>query len=563
MPSIREMILSESYADFILPYTSDFLTLYEDQGAQILNIYNGLVHYLLPANGYVSILNNFEYNWIPKIFTTLDTVSLEASGIIQAQNQPNLNLKGNDIIIGFIDTGIDYTHPAFRGSDGSSRIFGIWDQTVQEGTPPPGLYYGSEYTNEMINTALQSDSPLSVVPSQDSDGHGTFLASVAAGSENPEEDFIGAAPESMIAMVKLKEAKNYLKELFFITGSGPSFQESDIILGINYLYSLATRLNRDLVICLALGSFQGSHMGMSALTTTLSTLDTFRNVHVAAAAGNEAGKAHHFHGITTPQTCPIDVEILVPPDTAGFTVELWGRFPETYSVGFQSPSGEIVQRIPPRIQYTQTLNFVLEPTEIYIFSDSLHTLSQSQLIFMRFALPSAGVWKIRVYCSSNSSSEFHVWLPITNLSEPDITFLQPSPDSTLTIPAPSPAVITSGAYNAFNNSIYLNSSRGFAVSGQIKPDIVAPGVDLLGAAPGGRYTRKTGTSVAAAITAGAVAQITQWGNQKNPPQNYTSTEIKNLLIRGATRAPNRTYPDREWGYGALGVYQIFTSFTLL
>ena len=187
MADIRDMILDQNYGDFIIPNRQGFLENYRDYGPQVLNRYYGLIH--PPLNGrFLEYLSSFTYNFTPKLLTLMDTVSLDASGITRVQNQPTLNLKGSNMLIGFLDTGIDYTHPVFRRSDGSSRIYGIWDQTIQTGTPPEGQYYGTEYTNEQINEALRSDSPSALVPTEDTNGHGTFLAGVAAGSAIPEED---------------------------------------------------------------------------------------------------------------------------------------------------------------------------------------------------------------------------------------------------------------------------------------------------------------------------------------------------------------------------------------
>ena len=167
----------------------------------------------------------------------MDQTALEVSGILKMQNQPVLALKGRGVLIGFIDTGIDYTNPAFRYSDGSSRIVRIWDQTIQDGTPPVGILYGADYTREQINAALLSENPYDLVPSRDMNGHGTFLAGVACGSESENGDFIGAAPQSEIIMVKLKEAKQYLRDFFFVKDGVPAYQENDIMMAVSYLWS--------------------------------------------------------------------------------------------------------------------------------------------------------------------------------------------------------------------------------------------------------------------------------------------------------------------------------------
>src|SRR5699024_4104992 len=173
------------------------------------------------------------------------------------------------ILMGFLDTGLDYRNPVFRNLDGSTRILGIWDQTIQDGNPEEHFGYGSVYTREDINRALQSEDPLAFVPSQDTNGHGTFTASVAAGSANVENQFLGAAPESMIAMVKLKGAKQYLRDYYFIKEGAEAFQENDMLAGLFYLNSLAEKYEMPLVICVPLGCSLGGHNGTAPICEEL------------------------------------------------------------------------------------------------------------------------------------------------------------------------------------------------------------------------------------------------------------------------------------------------------
>ena len=560
MPSIREMILSEEYADVIVPYFPCFLNQYREQGAQVFNEYYGMIHYPLSERSFAAFFEEgFFYSTVPKLYTLLDTVNLDAAGITQVQNQPVLKLTGQDIILGFIDTGIDYTHPAFRRSDGNSRIYGLWDQTVQTGTPPYDLEYGSVYTRQEINQALALEDPYSLVPSQDEIGHGTALAGIAAGTALPENDFAGAAPQAMIAVVKLKPAKEYLKSFFYVTGDAPAYQMTDIMAGIRYLIRLSEELLKPLVICLGLGTSQGAHSGDSPLDSMLSVTNQFRGITGVSAAGNEAGRANHYYGTALNSTEYNAVEILVKEGTRGFCAELWGQPPEVYAVGFESPLGEVVQKIPPRLSYSENISFILENTKIFVSSEIIQTVSGSQLIFIRFTDPTPGSWKIRVYTGNYNSGSYHIWLPITGFSNPDVTFLEPNPDTTITSPGTSLSVITTAAYNAYNNSLYLNSSRGYTRTGQIKPDIAAPGVNVFAPAPRQRYTTITGTSAAAAITAGASALVMEWGMNRTPSRIFNSEEMKSLFIRGAQRRGDNLYPNREWGYGLLDVYQVFVS----
>ena len=496
---------------------------------------------------------------MPKLYPLLDTASLDAAGITQVQNQPVLGLTGQNIILGFIDTGIDYTHPAFRRSDGSSRICGLWDQTIQTGTAPYDLEYGSAYTQEDLDRALALEDPFSLIPSRDEIGHGTALAGIAAGTTLPDKDFNGAAPQAMIAAVKLKPAKEYLKTLFYITGDAPAYQMTDIMTGIRYLQRLSQELVKPLVICLGLGTSQGDHSGDSPLDSMLSVTDQFRGYIAVAAAGNEAGRGHHYYGTALNSTDYNPVEILVKEGTRGFCAELWGQPPEVYSIGFESPLGEVIQRIPPRLSYSENISFILENTRIFVSSEIIQTVSGSQLIFIRFTEPTPGSWKIRVYTGDYNSGSYHIWLPITGFSNPDVTFLEPNPDPTITSPGTSPSVITTGAFNAYNNGLYLNSSRGYTRTGQIKPDIAAPGVNVFAPAPRDRYTTVTGTSASAAVTAGASALVMEWGMKRTPARIFNNAEMRSLFIRGAGRRSDHLYPNREWGYGTLDVYEVFAS----
>ena len=164
---------------------------------------------------------------------------LEQVGVSRVQSLPGLELYGEGVLIGFIDTGIRYEDMVFRNLDGSTRIIAIWDQTIQSGKLPEYLPYGSEYTRDMIDEALRSEHPLEIVPTMDTNGHGTFVASVACGSADAENVFMGMAPEADIAVVKLKEAKQYLRDFYFIHSDAPCYQENDIMAAVYYLRMLA------------------------------------------------------------------------------------------------------------------------------------------------------------------------------------------------------------------------------------------------------------------------------------------------------------------------------------
>lgn len=453
--------------------------------------------------------------------------------------------------------GIDYTNPLFRYSDGSTRIAGIWDQTIQDGEPPLGISYGGQYLRNDINRALESENPYDIVPSRDENGHGTFVAGVACGGEDVENDFIGAAPQSEIVVVKLKEAKQYLREFFFIKEGVPVYQESDMMVALSYLTSFANFMNRPMVICIALGNTMGSHGKNGILESYADYITSRRKRAVVTATGNEANTRHHFQGRISGNIEYENVEINVEQDMNGFFLELWADVPELYAVAIISPTGEQVPRIPVRSGRTTEFTFVFEGTTVTVDYRIETKESAAQLVYFRFINPKRGIWTIRVFPQSTINGIYNMWLPMQQMVDGNVFFLRSNPDTTLTSPGTAQKVITVSGYNAANGSIYQDSGRGYTTSGEIKPDIAAPAVNIYGPGLRNNYVTYTGTSAAAAITAGACAQIMEWGLVDLNNISLSNAEIKNMLIRGAGKSRDRIYPNREWGYGSLDVYEAF------
>ncbi len=372
-----------------------------------------------------------------------------------------------------------------------------------------------------------------------------------------ENDFIGAAPDAQIAVVKLKEAKQYLKDFFFVRDGVPAYQENDIMLAVAYLDGVANSLNLPLVICIGVGSANGSRAGNSNLSTYLNSICGRRKRSVVVATGNEAGMRHHFLGQLSTDMEYEDVEINVGEGVDGFFVELWAGAPELFEVAVFSPTGEEMPRVPVREGRTTVYDFIFEGTTVSVDYRIEARRTASLLVYLRFENPSAGIWRIRVYPESIVNGDYHMWLPLQQFTTGEIFFLRSNPNTTLTIPSSATQVISVGAYNAANGGTYADSGRGYLTTGEVKPDFVAPGVNVYGPGTRGNYVRQTGTSVAAAITAGAVAQVLQWAIVDRNSPTISNTGIKNMLIRGTGRPTQREFPNPEWGYGTLDVYRSF------
>lgn len=560
----REKIVSNDYYDLI----SDFRLPGSLTGVLADAVYQpvsgeiGITYVNRTATPVMSV-SNFTYPVIPKLYglmqnqpgETFDPTQLIRSGITQVQ-EGALGLTGRGVVIGFLDTGIRYDEDVFKNEDGSTRILGIWDQTIQTGEPPEGILYGTEYKREVIDQALRSDNPRDIVPSYDENGHGTAIASVAAGSRLGNGlRFVGAAPQADIVMVKLREAKPHLKDFFLVPQDVTAYAESDILVALRYLESYAISLVRPLVICFGLGTNLGDHEGHSIMADYLNQIATRRSRAVVVCGGNEGNSAHHYHGIPVDGlTETIDnVEIRVDGNENGFVAELWGSVPAKHAISIRTPGGEITPRVDFREQSSREFVFIYERTRVQVDHVLVEAGSGEELIFFRFINPTPGVWTIQVTISGNSAGDgFHIWLPISEFLQSGTYFLRPSPYTTLTEPSNVREIITTSTYNDANNSFWAESGRGYTRMGRIKPDICSPGVNvstILG--------RRTGSSMAVALAAGASALFLEWAVIEGYQPRVESRELKNYLIRGANRSPGEDYPSREWGYGRLDLTGTF------
>jgi subtilisin family serine protease len=555
-----EKIYSNDYADFIISYGGNpaILEKYKDSGINIINFYLAVVH--LPASVMTEdVISRMSYANLPSLFGLTSQQSLESSGIIQVRNIPALNLKGNGVLIGIADTGIDYTNPVFQYADNTTRIASIWDQTIKSDQAPAGMDYGTEFTREEINEALKSEDPFSIVPSRDEIGHGTMVAGIAAGNEVPESNFSGVAPGSELVIVKMKPAKPILKQFFRFPEDQICYQENDLIFGIQYLFNYAARVNKPIVVCIAVDTAQYAHDGRGTTSSWLSIMAVMPGIGIIIPVGNEGNAKGHYQGIIEEETRFDTVELNVGVNENGFSMEIWGNTPNLFSVDITAPSGEYVPRFALRLDTTKKISFVFEQTIIYVDYSLIESQSGEQLILLRFTKPSQGIWVFRVYSKGVFPISFNIWLPMSNFIEKDTFFIRSDPYITLLSLACARNPITVTAYDTANESMYLNAGRGYTRIDLIKPDVAAPGVNIVSPTLDQGFTEVTGTSAAAAHTAGVAAMLFEWGIVQGNYPNMTSQDMKIFMIRGARRKADLKYPNREWGYGILDIYNIFRS----
>ena len=578
MPDCSSLIVSEETGDYIIEYNSLYFEQIQRQDGVCISCINDtwcILYTNYPGSRNINIQQG--YYSVPKLYGLMDTTSFDASGITATLNQPLLNVRGQGVLIGFLDTGIDYLREDFKASGGRTRIAAVWDQTIQSviyeedtgeaaGTEQYDreqvqgmVQYGTVYTREDINAALAAEregqNPYDIVPSRDENGHGTFLAGVAAASETA--DYIGAAPEAEILMVKLKPAKKYLRDFYLLPERVEAYSETDMMMGVRFLQQYAIREKKPLVICVGLGTASGSRTGALPFADLLNTLARQVNTVVVTCTGNEANNRTHTSGLAVSDTEPSEIEITVGADERGFVMEIWAESLDILSVAITSPSGERISRIPARIDTGGVYNFLLERSQVAVNYRVVESASGYEVIFMRFINPAQGIWKIHVYSLTNIVGRYNAWLPLKQFLSGDTYFLNSNPSTTLTEPGAAERVISVGAYNHITDASYAASGRGYTATGLVKPDFVAPGVDVYGVRAGGGYTTRTGTSVAAAHAAGAAALLLTWGVTDGNLPYMGTNEVKSVLIRGAKRENNTVYPNNIYGYGKMDVIEAF------
>lgn len=546
----------ESYFDLIID--NNIVDIYSENAAYTysLNPKNSLM-LIDESQFHMCNLGTYPYASFPSLLTLSSDICMN-SNIHKIQSNPNFDLYGQGVIVAIIDTGIDYQHKAFRYPDGNSRILSLWDQTITNSSlfPPKDFFYGAEYNNDIINTALQSDNPLSIVPSVDEIGHGTMLAGIAGGNYDAENGFRGIVPNCEFLIVKIKPAKAWNKKIFCIPENRLCYEESDVITALSYITATARQLHRPLTICLAMGTSQGGHNGKGATSGYLNYIAQSPHIGVVVASGNEGNNRRHFLGSIT-QPFYTDFELHVDSKDSSFPMEIWVTSPYRLQLEITSPTGEVIRNLYPRISECRKVNFILTPSTIWLNSIATESDTGDQLILIRFENAVTGIWRFRAYSIDEEATIFHAWLPSGELISKDTYFLNSNADTTLTSPANADSPLTVSNLNEQTGSIALDSSRGYTRYHVIKPDLAAPGTNILAPFPNNKYAVLSGSGASAAHAAGVIAMILEWAVVQGRHSTITGSDINRLLIRGAFRSGQWDYPNTSMGYGIMDIYGLF------
>lgn len=454
--------------------------------------------------------------------------------------RPPLNLTGRGVLVGIIDSGIDYANPVFRNADGTTRIRNLWDQSLSE-NPPEGYLIGTEYTSEQINEALRQptiEQRRQIVPSQDISGHGTAVAGVAAGNS---QEYRGVAYESDLIVVKLGLPR--------LNGFP---RTTELMQAIDYVIRKALEYGQPIAINLSFGNTYGAHDGNSLLEQFIQDASNrWKNV-ICIGTGNEGNTAGHVSGILD-ENEQVEIELAVQENETGLNVQIWKAYYDLVDILLEAPSGV---RIGPIQEALGSQRFRIGETEILLYYGEPSPYTIDQEIYMDF-LPrtdyiTSGIWRIILVPREIISGNYALWLPSESVLNEGTRFLSPSVQGTLTIPSTAFRTIGVGAYNSATMTYADFSGRGEGA--RIKPDLVAPGVNVRAPIPGGSFGEFSGTSFATPFVTGSAALLMQWGIvDGNDPFLY-GEKVKAYFQRGAREILGfEEYPNQVVGYGALCV----------
>lgn len=476
-------------------------------------------------------------------------------------------LTGRGVLVAVIDSGIAYWNEDFRKADGSTRIRYLWDQVL-----------GQEYDAAQINAALAAGSrqqALEMVPSIDTTGHGTAVAGIAAGNGGTRGPaYAGIAGESELLIVRLG------------TPRAESFpRTTELMRALTYVVKKAIELQMPVTINLSFGNTYGAHNGTSLLERFLDNVSEIGRNVICVGSGNEGASGGHVGGsvavtgrgenISTDIVSGIDnsvtanmtrIELVIGEYETGINVQLWKEYTDRYLVTMVSPSGEAftVDTDRPGKQ-----TYHMDQTQILLYNGEPAPYLTSQEIYFDL-LPEegnryigAGVWSFLLRPVRTITGNYTFYLPSGTVRSANTRFVRTTPDVTLTIPSTASKVVTVGAYDTVFDAYADFSGRGYLYQEQVnsrtsdsfvKPDLVAPGINILAPDREGGYTTVTGTSFAAPFVTGTAALLMQWGIvDGNDPYLY-GEKVKAYLRRGAKPIRGESsYPNARVGYGALCV----------
>lgn len=478
----------------------------------------------------IDLLLNYpqiEYLEKPFILTTQDVQSFSRTGITRFKNTNGLTGKGT--IIGIIDSGIDYNIDLFKDSNGNSKILYYWDQSIQ-GKPPEGFQYGTLYTNEDINKAIRRELN---IPISTTSTHGTHVAGIAC----------QIAEEANLIVVRVGSVST---DVFS--------KSTEFMRAIKFILDKALELKMPVAMNISYGSNEGSHRGLSLFEQYIDDMSAFWKNNIVVAAGNNADKGGH-RSIRLENEVK-EVELVVGEHETILNINIWPQFIDDFSVYIVNPSNVKSQEISLT---TGEIRNVLGSTRVRGYFYPIAPYSLSRRVSIQLSSPTAinpGIWKLVFTPINIVMGDISIYLPTSEGISKDTRFLEANRNLTVTVPGTASKVITVGSFNSTTDIVSIFSGEGDISRNVYKPDLLAPGENILSVLPGGSMGALTGTSMATPHVTGVVSLLMQWGIVDKNDLFFYSQKIKAFLLKEAKRNPANTYPNNSMGFGFLDLTNV-------
>ena len=493
--------------------------------------------------------------------------TLETITVMTAANIPLLHLNnplalfGTGVLVGIVDTGIDYLNPEFMFKTGETRIDIIWDQSLPTDKTNTNIPFGVEYTRDQINEAIKANNsganPYNIVNSRDTVGHGTAMAGII-GATGLNPNLEGAAPNCEFAVVKLA---NYMNPPLTTEANLPIYDVTSICTATKYLIDYAIKSNKPMVVYIPLGCNLGNHNGEGILESFIDQLSINRGIVIVTGAGNQANKGYHTSGTLAKAGDFSNVQLFISPEQKDIIIEFWISEPNRMSLNIISPSGESTGIIPSTLNSQDTNTFVFEQTTAKINYSIPERLSGDELINIQLNNIQTGAWTFRLSADYAINGVFNAWIPQEGISKGTTQFLSPDPYNTVTSPGTSRYIITVACYNQNNDNISTSSGTASLSNIVNVLDLAAGGINVHAVGPNNTISIVNGTSVSAAVVAGSCALLLEWGIINGNDPNLYSQTIKYYLTGGTRKRSGDIYPNAQWGFGILDMIKVFRNMT--
>lgn len=470
------------------------------------------------------------------------------------QRRPDAELPpGKEVLVAHIDWGVDVAHPEFRNPDGSTRLLALWDQSCPADPRAPNRYgYGRIYTREEIDRALAAANPYAALgfdPAASDPvrrgSHGTHTLSISAGNGRGGGP-IGLAPEAQLCSVQLSTAGP----------DGPVLLGDSVALIEAFDFIAGVAGPRPFVINCSLGRQCGEHDG---LTLTERAMDAFLRMAdgraICFSGGNYYDRQMHARGLLRPGEVRRLGIVLQDGDPGPTEVDLWYPGPDRFGLSLVPPGGRAEVRLAPGVRADVVVDGRRVGRGYHRICDP-NCYDNEMTLFLDRTAP-RGVWELSLSGDDIADGRFHAWIERTGGAarhHPRFAGGDADPTSTTGTICNGLWTIAVGAYDAHRAERPLAhfSSSGPTRNGRQKPDLVAPGCQVLaarscpaGEAPGvGRLARMSGTSMAAPHVTGTIALMFAAA-----PRPLSIAETRRLLL-GTTVRPEAVVAEDELRIGS-------------